>query len=180
MNDSGAMNDNGWWRCACGFAAYELAEHADCRCGLNPLEHGTWVRTEVGSRSCLRFVRDLGDRALTLRMLGPLDSRTEALGLYVGDLGSVCGRWTVDILIPTEDESVDVWHAGRPYRFLRRGDEIVVPWFATLMQGRPVYCVDGTLGMLMLVDAFVFVGGDPSQRVTFLVGHPFSTDGGDA
>jgi len=175
------VNVEEWWLCGCGFTATELQEDADCRCGLNPLARYTWIRARVGDRSCWRFVRSLGERALTLSVLGWNGGATEALGLFVGDLGSICSRWTVEILVPTmATDSADAWHQGRPYRYLQRGDELVVPWLAALMLGRPVHCVDAAIGMLMIVDAFVFVGCDFSQRVTFLVGRPFSVGGGEA
>lgn len=174
------MNFEEWWRCGCGLTARELSRGADCRCGLNPFAQGSWVRVQVGDRYCWRLVRDLGERSLALTMRGSDGAATEVIGLRVGDLGSLCARWTVEILVSTASDTADAWHAGQPYRYVRRGDERAVPWLAALILGCPVYCVDGVLGVLMIVDAFVFVGGDPSQRVTFLVGRPFSAGRGDA
>jgi len=168
------MNVEERWRCGCGFTLSELEDSAPCTCGLNPLEGGTWQRFRVDDQWCMHFVRELGDLAMSLRMLGWKGSDAEALGLAVGDMGSLSGRWTMEVLVPTEAANdADVYHLGRSFRYVRRGDEASVPWFRALSQGRPVFCTSPQGGTLMLVDAFVLVG-PLSERVLFLVGHPFA------
>jgi hypothetical protein len=166
-----------FWLCGCGFTAVELVDGARCICGLNPFAHGTWRRSERGGTARWRFVRNLAE-PMRLRVLGSRGAG-EVLAVHPGDLGSVCGRWTLEILAPTDEgDDVELWHDGTPYRFVRRGDADCVPWLATLMQSGLVYCSDRGQRVWMLLDAFTLgLGETPSTLdppLSFLIGRQFA------
>jgi hypothetical protein len=168
------------WRCGCGFTARELQEGAACVCGLNPLKTGTWRRFRHADGWRLWFTRELGDCALPMRVVARTGQISQVVGVRVGDLGSLTGRWTMEVLAPIDDvATADVWHEGQPYRYVRRDDVSAMPWLVTLAEGSLVYCTDLFRRRWMLLDAFV-LHGDDSGRVTFLMGHEFPTEGGQA
>jgi hypothetical protein len=168
------------WRCGCGFTARELQDGAVCVCGLNPLATGTWRRFRHADGWRWWFTRELGDRALPMQVVARTGQAAEVVGFRVGDLGSLAGRWAIEVLAPVDDVAMaEVWHEGSPYRYVRREDVPALPWLLTLAEGSVVYCTGPLLRRWMLLDAFV-LHGDDSGRVTFLMGHEFPGAGGGA
>lgn len=172
-----------FWLCGCGFTAVELVDGARCVCGLNPFAHGTWRRFQHGETARWRFVRDLPN-PMRLRVLGSTGTG-EVLAVHAGDLGSVCGRWTLEILAPTDEVAeVEFWHDGTPYRFVRRRDVDWVPWLVTLMQSGLVYCSDRLQRTWLLLDAFTLGLGETASTMdpplSFLIGRQFAGGKGRA
>jgi hypothetical protein len=169
------MTDPAAWRCACGYVEHELAAGAPCVCGLNPLKPGSMQSFPMAGRMAARFLQDAGSSSVTpMRIVAP-GSACEVLGVRAGDLGSVCGRRTTQILTPADADPVEVRHADAGYRFVRRGDQRRLPWLGSLIGGAAVYCVDGVGRPWTLVDAFTFStdGGEARDvRLEFLLGPP--------
>jgi hypothetical protein len=166
----------GLWLCGCGFTAVELVDGARCVCGLNPFANGTWRRAEHRGGSRWRFVRELPE-PLRLTILGA--GSGEVLAVHPGDMGSVCGRWTLEILAPTEEpDDIEVWHDGVPYRYVRRGDGAWAPWLVTLMQSGLVYCSDRYQRVWLLLDAFTLGIGETEATMdpplSFLISRQFA------
>jgi hypothetical protein len=169
----GAMTDPAAWRCACGYVEGDLMAGAPCVCGLNPLKAGAIQPFTLAGRLAARFLQDQRSTAVTpLRVVAP-GSASEVLSVRPGDLGSVCGRWTTQILTPAEADPVEVRHGDGAYRFVRRGDQHRLPWLGSLIGGAAVYCVDGAGRRWTMADAFTFSmdGGSAREpRLDFLLG----------
>lgn len=175
------------WRCGCGYTDAELRDAElrgveVCVCGLNPYTAGTWRRfPDRGGTRCVRVLR----APMALRVLGragPNDRggagprgagpNDRVLGVRVGELASLCGRWTVQMLIPVVAMSTaEVVHRGEPFRFVRNGDVLAAPWLETLIRGGVVYCVDDCGGVWALIDALELDGA--GQPIEFWIGHAF-------
>jgi hypothetical protein len=163
------------WRCACGYVEGDLVAGAPCVCGLNPLKAGSIQPFAIAERRAARFLQDPGPASVAPMRIVARGGTSDVLSVRPGDIGSVCGRWTTQILTPADTDPVEVRHGGGAYRFVRRGDHRRLRWLRSLIGGAAVRCVDGTGRRWTMADAFTFsmeLGSPREPRLDFLLGPP--------
>jgi hypothetical protein len=161
------------WRCGCGFESAALLAGAPCVCGLNPYRTGTLRRVDREGRGWWRFVQDHEPLAVVPLQVFWDGMSEEALSAKAGDVGSVCGRWTSQLLTTARPGEAALSYAGRDYRFVRRSDEDLLPWLGRLMQGCVLHCVDPAGRGWMLLDAMAFRDAahpSPEPPLEFVLG----------
>jgi hypothetical protein len=145
------------WQCQCG-AQPDAAGRPRCLCGRNPTRTGAWVH---GGDPRLRFVRRLDAAARLLRISGRGGATLgHALVVATGDLGSVAGRWFLEIAVPSRESCADLWWRGYPFQLARTLDD--APWLSLPGVGGSIFLSDDEV-RLEVIDAFASGSGRPLE-----------------